>query len=322
MNFKKIAIAAVTALAFTSSAVAAKDLRLGLITPPSHQWSKTATEMAEEIAKETNGEINILIFPSGQLGTEAQMMQMLQSGALDMAFLAIGEVANRRADFGAFFAPFLVKDVDQASRLLRGETAQKMLEDLRPLGLVGLGYGMAGMRQIVMRGKVASQQDLAGRKVRTMPIQAERDFWSKVGAAPTPIPLPSLYDAFANGQVDGMQIDFEGTWNTRYVDHAGTVIESNHMMLPMVAVASARTWQGLTEEQRDLIHRKAAERLDDMVKSYATIDQDYLDKIKEHGANVIKVDRSFFGPSVDAWYEEWRAKAPSLEALEKEVAAY
>ncbi|MDO6805623.1 hypothetical protein Q4595_24425, partial [Wenyingzhuangia sp. 1_MG-2023] len=101
----------------------------------------------------------------------------------------------------------------------------------------GLGYGMAGFRQIVMRDEVHSVDDLKGKKVRTIPIAPERDFWVKIGAAPTPIPLPGLYDAFANGQVDGMQIDFEGTWNARYLASAGSVIHSSHMLLPMVGVA-------------------------------------------------------------------------------------
>src|SRR5690606_40937042 len=98
-----------------------------------------------------------------------------------------------------------------------------MLQDLNSLCLVGLGYGMAGMRQILMRATINDGTELKGKKIRTIPIEPELDFWRKVGAAPTPMPLPALYDAFANGQIDGMQIDFEGAWNVKYIDHAKTV---------------------------------------------------------------------------------------------------
>ncbi len=299
----------------------ARDLRLGIITPPSHQWSKSAEAFAKDLDAASGGRLKVLVFPSGQLGTEAQMLQQMQSGALDFAFLAAGEVANRRSDFAALFAPYLVKTPSGAQRLLNGPTATGMLTELRSVGLVGLGYGMAGLRQVLMRGKVATRDDLAGRKIRTMPIEPERDFWRKAGAAPTPIPLPSLFDAFANGQVDGMQIDFENAWNVRYIDNAGTVIESNHMMLPMVAVASARNWQSLSADDQALVRKLVVQRLDEMFQVYETLDADYLKKIRASGANVIKVDRTFFGPSIDAWYEEWRAKAPSLPALEREAAS-
>lgn len=300
--------------------VSAKTYRLGVITPPPHQWTLTAKKFAEKLKLQSHDDFEIAVFPSGQLGNEAQMLQQLQSGALDFAFLAAGEIANRRENFASLFAPYLVKDPDAASKLLKGPTATAMLEDLRSIGLVGLGYGMAGMRQIVVREKVDSIAALKGSKIRTMPVAPEHDFWIKIGAAPTPIPLPGLYDAFTNGQVDGMQIDFELTWKMRYVDKAGTVIQSNHMMLPMIAVASAKVWQNFSATQKTMIQQLISGQLDKLIASYQSIDSVFLDKITESGAHVIRVDRSFFGSAVDAWYEDWRKRAPSLIALEKEAA--
>jgi TRAP-type C4-dicarboxylate transport system substrate-binding protein len=298
----------------------AQTLRLGLITPPSHQWTKSAEAFAAELSERTEGRVQVNIYPSGQLGNEAMMLQQMQRGALDGAFLAAGEIANRRPNFSALFAPYLVDNVEQALTLLHGETATKMLDELNSLGLVGLGYGTAGMRQVVVNREVKTVEDLAGRKIRTMPVEPERDFWIKLGAAPTPLPLPALYDAFANGQVDGMQIDFEGTWNTRYLDHAETVIDSSHMLLPMVAVFSGRTWKALEEGDRVLIKQLVTKNLDEMFRVYSELDEAYLGKIKESGAKIITVDREFFGNSIEDWYKEWRQRTPALVALEQEAA--
>ena len=170
-----------------------------------------------------------------------------------------------------------------------------------------------------MAGDVKSVEDLSGKKIRTIPFAPELDFWKKIGAAPTPMPLPALYDAFANGQVDGMQIDFEGTWNSKYYDHAGTIIESNHMMFPMIAVASGRSWQQIPEGDRAKVKAAFAKYLDELVGSYADIDADYLAKLKGTDVPVITVDRAFFGDSIDAWYETWREKSPMLVDLEAEA---
>lgn len=313
--------AAVAAILLAPHYATAEEYRLGLITPPPHQWTITAQDAAAQITDQTEGRVELLVFPSGQLGNEAQMLQQLQSGALDFAFLTLGEFANRDPNYGIFLAPYLVDDVAGAREVLRGETAQELIDGVARFGLVGFGYGMAGMRQIVMADEVADVTDLQGQRIRTIPFAPELAFWEHVGAAPTPMPLPALYDAFANGQVDGMQIDFEGTWNTRYFEHAGSIIESNHMMFPMIAVGSDRKWQEVSEADRTAIEAVMADALDGLVASYAEIDSRYLGELQGTDVPVLTVGREFFGAAIDDWYAEWRETAPLLNQIEAEAAA-
>ena len=157
--------------AFMAGAVMAKDFRLGLITPPPHIWTKAAEAFGEELKGKSDGKHSVQVFPARQLGNEAQMLQQLQSGALDMAFLTVAEVSNRAPDFGAFYAPFLASDIDHAAKILRSDLAKSMLDQLpAKVGVVGIEYGMAGLRQIVSRGDVKAAGDLAGKKLRITPL--------------------------------------------------------------------------------------------------------------------------------------------------------
>ncbi len=117
-------LAAVTAVVagLHSMPALAEQYRLGLITPPPHQWTKSAETVAARIKEETGGRVDISIFPSGQLGSEAQMLQQLQTGAIDFAFLTLGEFANRDPNYGVFLAPYLVKDAAGAQKLLKGRS--------------------------------------------------------------------------------------------------------------------------------------------------------------------------------------------------------
>lgn len=297
----------------------AEEYRLGLITPPPHQWTVSATEAAAEIKEKTEGRVDILIFPSGQLGNESQMLQQLQTGAMDFAFFTLGEFANRNPNYGIFLAPYLVDDVAGARELLKGPTAQTLLDEMSDFGLVGFGWGMAGMRIIVTGETVDTVEYLAGKKIRTIPFAPELAFWEALGAAPTPMPLPALYDAFANGQVDGMQIDVEGTWNTKYYEHAQSIIVSNHMMFPMAAVGSGHKWPGISEADREVIDTVFARKLDELVARYGEIDAKYKAELEATDVSVKTVGRDWFGPAIDAWYTEWREKAPMLVALEAEA---
>ncbi|WP_290690483.1 MULTISPECIES: TRAP transporter substrate-binding protein [unclassified Haematobacter] len=315
-------LAAVTLVAVTLAGPAgAQDLRIGMVTPPPHQWTRSANALAERISAETGGRMKLAVFPSGQLGNEAQMLQQLQTGALDLAFLTVGELANRDADFGILIAPYLVPDAESAAKLLEGRTAAALQEKLGALGLKGLGYGMAGMRIVLLSKPLAEGGTVAGRKIRTVPLAQEMDFWTRAGAAPTPLPLPELFDAYANGQIDGMQIDLEGTWNNRFQDYSAVVLDSRHAIFPMFAVASARKWRTFSEEDRALITRLVGEEAAHIRATYPGIDADYRAKLAEAGAPLAEAGPDIFGNAVESWYEAWREKTPLLIELEREAKA-
>ncbi|MDO5641931.1 MAG: TRAP transporter substrate-binding protein [Paracoccus sp. (in: a-proteobacteria)] len=320
MTLKSVGLLAGLGLMISAGLAQAEQYRLGLITPPSHQWSVQAQAAADAIRDATEGRVEIMLFPSGQLGSEAQMLQQLQTGALDFAWLTVGEFANRDPNYGVFLAPYLVTDIDGAKQALQGPTAQKLLDGMNRFGVVGLGWSSAGMRTIIMRGTIDAVGDLRGKKIRTVPNAPELDFWTGLGATPTPMPLPALYDALANGQVDGAQLDHEGTWNTKYYDHTGTILDSRHMMFPMAGVASARKWQTIPEADRKVIGDIMTASFATILDTYADLDDAYMADLETTPARVITVDRAWFGPAIDAWYEDWRVKAPVLPELEAELA--
>lgn len=320
MRFVKGIIAGLAGIVMLGSA-GAETLRIGMVTPPPHQWTRSAQELAARLATETDGRLALSVFPSGQLGSEAQLLQQLQSGALDMAFLTVGELANRDQDFGTLTAPYLVETAEQAARLLEGPTALGLQEKLGTLGLKGLGWGMAGMRIVALSKPVPKGGTVAGRKIRTVPLAQELDFWTRAGAVPTPLPLPDLFDAYTNGQIDGMQIDLEGVFNMRFHDYSAAILDTRHMIFPMAAVASARRWQTLAPEDRDLIARLVGEETAKIRNAYPQIDEDYRAKLREAGAPLIETGPEVFGTALEDWYVQWRERTPLLQVLQDEAAA-
>lgn len=319
MNQSKLlrTVVVITAMAALGGTVAqAKEFRLGLITPPPHIWTKAAAAFGEELDAQTGGAHSVAVFPSRQLGNEAQMMQLLQSGALDMAFLTVAEVSNRVPDFGAFYAPYMVTDIAQAGALLKSDVALDLLELLpRRAGVVGIGYGMAGLRQIASRDGVASAGDLAGKKLRITPFEPIRDFYNALGAAPTPMPLPAVYDALANGQVDAIDMDLELIWKLKYYEHAETILVSDHMMFPMVGLVSAKVWSGLPDDDRATVRRLMKKHLDGVIDSYLELEPKFLAEVENTGKTVMKVGPDFFGDAAAQWEAKWSAKAPALAEM-------
>lgn len=314
-----LAVAA-AAVAATSLTAQARDFRLGLITPPQHLWSTEAEAFAESLHERSGGEHSVSVFPAQQLGNEAQMVQQLQTGALDMAFLTIAEISNRIPDFGALYAPYLVDDVDHAARLLRSDTAAELLE-LMPaeVGLVGLGYGMVGMRQVLSRSPIESMDDMRGQRLRITPFEPIRDFYTATGAAPAPLPLLEVYDALANGQVDAIDMDFDSILILKFHEQARNLLISNHMMFPMVGVVSGRVWRELSAEDRELIETTMAEHLENVLAGFQQMDADQEAEIRGLDLNIVEADAEFFSEAIAEWEATWAEKAPMLEALREEA---
>lgn len=305
-------------LPLAPGAALADRFRMGLPTPPSHVWTIEANAFAADLEQRTGGEHTVTVFPASQLGNDAQMLQQLQTGALDMVFMPIAEITNRLPEFGALYAPYLAEDVESSARLLKSAEANALLETLPArLGVVGIGYSLGGMRQIVTRRPVSAVADLEGLKLRVTPLEPIRDFYLLLGAAPIPLPIGSVYDALANGQIDAIDMDLENTWKQKYYELGETVILSNHMMFPMVGLVSAVKWRTLDPATRQVIAEAMNEHFDRIIETYIGAEAEYERELRGAGIEVLEVGPEFFGAALEEWEARWRERAPVLASLRR-----
>jgi TRAP-type transport system periplasmic protein len=296
----------------------AERFRMGLPTPPSHVWTIEAMAFAENLEQRTAGEHSVAVFPAGQLGNDAQMLQQLQTGALDMVFMPVAEIANRLPEFGALYAPYLASDVSDAARILASSEARALLDQLPArIGVVGVGYALGGMRQIVSRDPVESVADLSGLKLRITPLEPIQDFYILLDAAPIPLPIGSVYDALANGQIDAIDMDLENTWKQKYFELGDTVILSKHMMFPMVGLVSGAKWRGLNPDTRQLISELMSEHFERIISTYIDAEAEYERELRANGIPVKAVGPDFFGAVLAEWEQKWRERAPVLNELRR-----
>lgn len=327
-TFRTTALAAAAVLAAVLPAALRaqeRDFRLGLITPPAHVWNQEAAAMGETLSDLSDGRLGVTLFPSGQLGTEATMLQQLQTGALDIAWLTTAEVSTRVTDMAALHAPFLVPDIAGAARILRSDPAREMLDALpAATGTVGLCYAMTGMRQLLTRPPIATAEDLAGLRFRITPAPAIRTFFEMLDTAPAPMPLTQVYDALANGQIDAIDMDFESIINFRYHEHAPHLMVTNHHMFGMVALVSARVWAGLPEADRALLREAMQLHCDRTIDRFVAEEDDKLARLRavEGLAIATDVGPEFFGDAVARWDALWSPRTPYLARLRALAAGF
>lgn len=309
-------------LAVAPVAAVAQDFRIGLITPPGHGWTVHAEQFGQLLAERSGGRMTVTVFPAGQLGDEATMVQQLQTGALDFGFLTAAEVSNRIPEFGALFTPFLVADATEAAALLRGPTAQEMLELLPDeLGMIGVGFGQNDMRHMLFLNPISSAAEMSGLRMRITPLRASRDFYNFLGVAPTPMPLTDVFDALANGLVDAIDLDLMLILQLRLQERARQMMITNHQMWPMLGLISGRVYARMSPADRALVTETMEEALENLLNFVADGEPGSYEQMRATGIQMTEVGPEFFGDILERWEALWTDQAELIADLRAEVAA-
>lgn len=83
-------IAGIVGLSAHSAAMAETTIRLGHVLADTHSWHKASTDFAKEVSEKTEGRVKIEIFPSGQLGTEKEVIEGMQIGTIQGGLIGSG----------------------------------------------------------------------------------------------------------------------------------------------------------------------------------------------------------------------------------------
>lgn len=319
-----LAVAAAGAsLSLAASAASAQSVeyRLGTGTPPSHVWTKAAERLAEQVGEKSGGEIKISVFPAAQLGPESDLLQQMQVGVLDMSIVSAAAASARGPAFLAWFSPFAFADVEEAIDASKGETAQEILETLKPQGIRGLGYVFAGMRHILTTNKAATTlDDLAQKKIRITPFPGMQVWWAAAGAVPTPVQLADVYQSLDSGLLDGVDIDLDALVGQSLQQVAKHLTVTNHMAFPGVVMINENSWGKMSAEQQEIFNTVLDETLSWASDLQIETEQRLLTQL-EGEIEVVRLEdaKSVFSTANKAFDDAFE-KIPEVAKFQSEIA--
>ncbi len=233
-------------------------LRVGLVTAEAQAATKAARVMAFQIEAESQGRIDVEVFPAGQLGNFRELAEQVQLGTLEMTFTTGGGIAGMFPAIQAFDLQYLlpndriasiVKSDPELIGLLREETL-KATGTLRLMNVSNSGR----WRSFFTRGrKVETAADLEGLKIRTIASPIQGNFVEALGANPTPVPWPELYTAFSTGVVDGTKNAISSITSMRFDDFVKYGVIDNHSYIWEFWWANNDWWNSLPADLQDVV---------------------------------------------------------------------
>ncbi|MDP3844244.1 MAG: TRAP transporter substrate-binding protein [Oxalobacteraceae bacterium] len=321
MKLNKIirTLVASTVLFAVSATVHAQTLKLGHITPPTHVWHQISEKIAADLAQASAGKMKIAVSPLQKLGSEAQMINLMQAGAQQFGVFTVGGLSNREESLLAWSLPYVFKDVAHATRAVSTPAAKQMLKRLDNSGLVGLGYVFAGMRHVLSLQPVASAVDLKNKKIRSFPSPVYNDWWNAIGAAPTAMPLSEIAPSLTTKLLDAVDVDLDALVGLKFHQQAPNLTLTNHMAFPAVIVVSKKWWDSRSQAERDMISKVVAGAEQWGFKAAIDADVMNLEKVKADGANIIKADIAFFRVVGGKVRDKYIAKNPLIAEFYKQA---
>lgn len=275
------------------------ELRLGHVVDLEHPVHKTLVYMQEQLEEISGGEMSLKIYASGQLGSERDLIELMQIGSLAMAKISVGPLEAFVPEMQVFSLPYVFGDNDHFWRVVKSELGKELLLSPLPSDLRGLAFFDEGSRSFyTCPNPISSPDELEGMKIRTMKSQSAVSLMRALGASATPISFGELYTALQQGVVDGAENSPITYYKARHYEICRNFTLDEHNTIPGILMFSETVWNKLSEQQQDWL-QQAVDRTTPVQKAlWASETEEALKALKADGINIIYPEKGPFQESV------------------------
>jgi tripartite ATP-independent transporter DctP family solute receptor len=284
-----------------------KRLKLAHSLDTNHPVHHAMSHMATVLDELSGGTLRIEIHPSGQLGSERELIELLQVGSLAMTKVSASPLEGFAPQMKVFSIPYVFRDQDHYWRFLSSDHGRELLLSLERVRLRGLTYYDAGSRSFYMTDRpVHSPADLAGRKIRVQKSQTSVRMIEALGGAATPIAWGELYTALQQGIVDGAENNPPSFHLSRHYEASKFFTLDEHTSVPDILLVSKHIWDGLEPQQQAWLQQAAEESARRQRKLWEEATRDALAAVEAAGVEIIIPDKAPFREAVKSMHESYR----------------
>ncbi|MES0862561.1 TRAP transporter substrate-binding protein [Ruegeria sp. SCPT10] len=309
-------------LAFAASAETV--IKVGHGAAEAFHMHRALLKFEELVEAGSNGEIDVQIFPSSQMGPDREMIEGVQTGVLEMAIPPSSFFAGWDPAFAVIELPYMYSSKDIAFDVLDGDAGDGMLARVENQGLVGLGWLELGVRNVTNNVRpVATPADLEGVKLRTMKVPAHVATFETLGANPTPMNFGEVYSALQQGVIDGQENPLAIITSQRFYEVQKYLSTTGHVFAVYMPVISKPFFDSLSAEHQQLVRDSMAAARDYQAELVASEDAEQLEQIRAAGVEILELtaeQRQAFADKTESVRLQYRDEV-GAEAYDDWVAA-
>ena len=311
----KITVGALSASLFGNAAFAQSaefKLKYANNLPAIHPMNIRAKEAADAIRKETNGRVDIQIFPSNQLGSDTDMLSQVRSGAIDF-FTISGLILSTLVPMASVNGiGFAFNDYQQVWPAMDGDLGAFIRSHIEKANLHPFEkIWDNGFRQITSSSRpIAAPADLKGFKIRVPVSPLWTSLFKAFDAAPASINFSEVYSALQTKIVEGEENPLAVIQTAKLYEVQKYCSLTNHMWDGFWFLASGKTWARLPKDLQAVvakhINAAALNERDDIRRLNNSLEVEL--KTKGLVFNTINPETFRAALKKSGFYAEWKQK--------------
>jgi len=305
-------IMALLGVSFLSVAEAKTIVKYGHVGPPMHPQHLGALAFAKHVTEKTHGEIEVQVFPLGQLGAERSMTEQVQAGTLHMTAVTSSVLANFVPEMGIIELPFVYPSREIAYKVLDDkEVKERFYKFCEPKGFIFIGYTENEFRDMTnSKRPIRKPEDLKGLKFRVIESPLMIDTFKTLGTNPTPLPFPEIYNALQQKVIDGQDSPLYTSMLMKFTEVNKFATITNHILTECPTVVNKAFWASLTPDQQKIFREAAEVQIQVNREGNAKGRTTALEKVKGQKVDVITLtpgEREVFKKAVQPVYEKYKS---------------
>lgn len=304
-SFKALISAAIVTVA-TPAFAADYTLSINTALTTSDPLYKGLESFRDAVAKQSNGAMEIKLFPNSQLGPDEDVLEQARAGAPVAVVVDGGRLAVFQKEFGVLGAPYLASGYDGIRKVVTSPLFEEWVKKLHDgSGLQVLSFNWwQGERQLWTNKPVKVPADLAGVRMRTPGAPVWMETIGAMGATATPMPYADVYSALQQNVIDAVEAQLPAGQGSKLFEVTKHLTKTHHINLITGLVTSGGWFDSLPADMQAMLREEALKAGDvashGTENSLAQIETD----LKAAGMTVSEIDVKPFQDATAGVYEK------------------
>ena len=244
-----------------------------------------ANRFAEIVSEKTDGQVEVRLFPYGQLGGLTDIYDQVQAGSVQLAF-GSGFLGGTVPESQLFSLNFVLTDDElRNTQILNDEQFRKnddLVDAFRERNLHPLAIVPEGWQVWTANKAVRTPEDFAGLAIRTMDNRLLRETYSAYGANPTTMEYGELYSGLQLGQLDGNIQPVFAHQEMDFYQVQDYMIFANQAQFIATFMANSDWYDNLSDEHEEIIEDAVVELVPYIHEVQTRLNDERLDIITEN----------------------------------------
>ena len=279
--------------------------------------------MSEILEKETNGRAKLEIFPSSQIASEEEAIEMVKLGVIGSTPASSGSLSRFVPEVDLFNLPFIFDSLGHFYEVLDGPIGDEITKKIEQnLNCIVLGWWFSGIRNTWNSEKpIYTPKDLEGMKIRVIGSSIVLDTFNAFGAQATNMSFGELYSAIQQGVLDGAECDHIDLLVEKFYEVTKYVSYTEHLYLSVALIFSKKQFKILPEDVQMALLKAGQESIKTQRNAMESKTREALIELQKKGLVFNTVDKKIFREKAQIVYAKNAERVGGMSLIDQIVSS-